>query len=258
MCQSQGCIRTAGVLCSLCFLNSRTYASGTDERNMGDMKKKTLSASVNANEGGRIVAKLTTDSVDRDGEVLIPQGMNAKDYENNPVLFYNHDYANPIGTVANLKRKDNAVVGELRFAQRPEDYKGDFFPTFVETLIRQGIVKGISVGFVPEEGGARHATKADKSKFGTGIKKVFNKWKLLEVSVAPLPANQDALVQAVDKGLVTSVQVKKFCHIELPERPSTVTIKRTHKIKLRSQSYGDQMETAVNRAIRKRMGRLYE
>jgi len=228
------------------------------KKNMDNMKVKTLSTTVEPRQGGRIIAKLTTDSVDRDGEVLIPQGMNAKDYENNPVLFYNHDYANPIGTVANLKRDDNAVVGELRFAKRPDDYQGDFFPAFVETLIRQEIVKGISIGFIPEDGGSRSATKADKSKFGSSIKRVFNKWKLLEVSVAPLPANQDALVQAVDKGYVTSAQVKSFCNVDIAEPSKVVSIRRRTQIKLRSTKNEDYIERAVTHAIRKRMGQLYE
>lgn len=53
------------------------------------MQVKTLSTKVEE-KGGAIIAKLTTDSVDRDGEVLIPQGMNTVDYDKNPVLFYNH------------------------------------------------------------------------------------------------------------------------------------------------------------------------
>ena len=133
------------------------------------MQTKTLTTYVEENAGGRIRAKLNTDSVDRDGEVLIPQGMNAKDYMNNPVLFYNHEYDNPVGKVTNIKREERAVVGDLEFAKRPEGYQGEFFPEFVEALVKQGIIKGVSVGFVPEENGARAATKADRSKFGGKI-----------------------------------------------------------------------------------------
>ena len=101
-----------------------------------NLNQKRLNADVMEVDEDRIVAKLTTVSVDRDGEVLIPQGMNSKEYEKNPVLFYNHDYANPIGTVKRLKRTDDAVIGELKFAKRPDDYEGDFFPQFVETLVK--------------------------------------------------------------------------------------------------------------------------
>ena len=143
---------------------------------MKNMKRKTLAASVEDETPAGSVAKLTTDAVDRDGEMLIPQGMNSKEYESNPVLFYNHDYANPIGTVSNIKRGDRDVLGTLKFAKRPDNYQGDFFPEFVEALVRQGIIKGVSVGFLPENGGSRMATKGDMSKYGRGSKRVFNKW----------------------------------------------------------------------------------
>jgi len=224
-----------------------------------ERRTKTLSASVKMDAGG-IVAKLTTNSVDRDGEVLIPQGMVSKDFEKNPVLFYNHEYDQPIGKVTNLKRTDDSVMGTLTFAQRPEDYVGEFFPSFVEALVRQGIVKGVSVGFVPEPSGARSATKADRMKFGEKIKRVFNRWKLLEVSIAPLPANQDALIQAVDKGLVTPVQVKSFLGVDIA--PTTVKpvvrVKRRYKIKLRGERRDDLIAKAVTKEMNRRSGRLYE
>ena len=33
----------------------------------------------------------------RDGEVLFAQGMNASEFERNPILVWNHDYAQPVG-----------------------------------------------------------------------------------------------------------------------------------------------------------------
>jgi HK97 family phage prohead protease len=220
---------------------------------------KTLSATVQA-QGDGIIAKLTTDSVDRDGEVLIPQGMVSQDFEKNPVLFYNHEYDQPVGKVTNLRRTKDAVFGTLSFAKRPDDYVGDFFPSFVEALVRQGIVKGVSVGFVPEPSGARSATKADRMKFGEKIKRVFNRWKLLEVSIAPLPANQDALIQAVDKGLVTPVQVKSFLGVDIEPKKvvPTLRVKRRYKIKLRGERRDDLIAKAVKKELSKRTGRLYE
>jgi len=228
-----------------------------------NLNQKRLNADVMEVDEDRIVAKLTTVSVDRDGEVLIPQGMNSKEYEKNPVLFYNHDYANPIGTVKRLKRTDDAVIGELKFAKRPDDYEGDFFPQFVETLVKQEIIKGVSVGFVAENGGQRLASKADRSRFGSGIKRVFNKWKLLEVSIAPLPANQDALIEAVGKGIVSPLQVKAFCGFDVPApthktQNGIVNVRRIHRIRLRDTHNESSLKKAVTLAVRKRMGQLYE
>lgn len=221
------------------------------------MQVKTLSTKVEE-KGGAIIAKLTTDSVDRDGEVLIPQGMNTVDYDKNPVLFYNHEYDQPIGKVTNIKRSEDSVTGELQFAQRPSDYEGDFFPQFVEALVRQDIVKGVSVGFVAEDGGSRMASKADRAKFGPRIKRVFNKWKLLEVSIAPLPANQDALVTAVGKGLVTPMQCKKFLGCDVPVEKPQVRVRMKHRIELTAPRCAKQeIRNTVERTINKKMGKLF-
>lgn len=222
------------------------------------MMRKTLKATIDPEQEGPIVAKLTTDSVDRDGEVLIPQGMNSKEYENNPVLFYNHDYANPVGTVTNLKRSDKAVIGTLEFARRPEDFQGEFFPAFIEALVKQGVVRGVSVGFIPETNGGRLATKGDRKKWGPRIKRVFNKWKLLEVSIAPLPANQEALIQAVGKGIVSAVQVKSFLDVDLPELRHAVKLRRKPRILLHEPpSAEDEIQKSVARAIARSRGQLY-
>jgi HK97 family phage prohead protease len=225
-----------------------------------NMQIKQLTTTIEQDNGEDVVAKITTDAVDRDGEVLIPQGMNSKEFEKNPVLFYNHDYAQPIGTVSDLKRQNKHITGKLKFAQRPEDYQGDFFPSFVEALVKQGIVKGVSVGFVPEVNGARAATKADRSSFGSRIKRVYNKWKLLEVSVAPLPANQDALIGAVGKGLVTSTQVKSFLNIDLPEigDRTVIRLRSRRKIKLNApDKIQDKVDELVEKRVEKIRGRLY-
>ena len=221
------------------------------------MQRKTLDTTVEEDGKHRIVAKLTTSSIDRDGEVLIPQGMNSKEFEKNPILFYHHNYETPIGTVKNLRREDEAVYGELNFAKRPEKFEGDFFPEFVEALVRQGIVKGVSVGFIPETNGARMASKADRKRYGHGIKRVYNKWKLLEVSVAPLPANQDALVQAVDKGLVTRVQCKSFLGVDLPALVPRVRLRRRIRL-VAADPMTDRIEKSVARALARSRGQLYE
>tara|TARA_Y100001968_G_C19394972_1_gene737723 strand:- start:699 stop:1391 length:693 start_codon:yes stop_codon:yes gene_type:complete len=223
------------------------------------VKTKELQATVDATSDKSIVAKITTESLDRDGEVLVPQGMNAKEYMSNPILFWNHDYTQPIGRVSKIKRGSDAVYGTLEFAQRPKDYEGEFFPQFAETLVKQGIVKGVSVGFIPEEGGMRVATKSDRDKYGNKCKKVFNQWKLLEVSLAPLPANQDALIEAVGKGLVTAIGVKKFLGIQLPKSPCVNHIKLHRPNKKYILELVDSSERIerdeIQKAVRAEVGR---
>ncbi|HCD33498.1 MAG TPA: hypothetical protein DER01_13905, partial [Phycisphaerales bacterium] len=44
-----------------------------------------------------VVASITSISVDRDGDVLIPQGCDATDFLKSPTVFFNHDYNLPVG-----------------------------------------------------------------------------------------------------------------------------------------------------------------
>lgn len=185
---------------------------------MTTMQTKALSAQIAPSASG-FTAVITSETIDRDGEVLIPSGMNSKEFDRNPTLFWNHDYAEPVGkAVGPLKRKEREIVADFVFAKRPDGYAGEFFPEVAAALVGQGIVSGVSVGYVPEEGGVRMATDIDRKKYGGSVSRIFSRWKLLEVSLAPLQANPEALITAVKKGLCSPVGAKRWFGIEVPKR----------------------------------------
>ena len=174
------------------------------------MQRKQLFARVEKSNGVKVDATISTETIDRDGEVLVAQGMDSGEFDKNPVVFYNHDYAQPVGKVTDLRRGKGKVDATIEFAKRPDDFEGAYFPEFVESLVEQGVVKGISVGFIPQPGGVRKASQKDREDYGDSVRQVFSKWKLLEVSVAPLPANSTALVSAIRKGAVDPAQVDRW------------------------------------------------
>lgn len=185
---------------------------------MTTMQTKALSAQIAPSASG-FTAVITSETIDRDGEVLIPSGMNSKEFDRNPTLFWNHDYAEPVGkAVGPLRRKEREIVADFVFAKRPDGYAGEFFPEVAAALVGQGIVSGVSVGYVPEEGGVRMATDIDRKKYGGSVSRIFSRWKLLEVSLAPLQANPEALITAVKKGLCSPVGAKRWFGIEVPKR----------------------------------------
>jgi HK97 family phage prohead protease len=182
------------------------------------MQTKALTAQIAPTASG-FSAVITSETIDRDGEVLIPAGMNSKEFERNPTLFWNHDYAEPVGKATMpLKRKEREIVADFVFAKRPDGYGGEFFPEVAAALVAQGIVSGVSVGYVPEEGGVRMATEVDRKKYGGQVSRIFSRWKLLEVSLAPLQANPEALITAVRKGLCSPVGAKRWFGIDVPKR----------------------------------------
>jgi len=169
-------------------------------------------------DGPKIRGRITTESIDRDGEVVVAQGLDTTNYDSNPVVFWNHDYNDPIGAISDLVRGDDAIEASFRFAQKPDGWEGPFKPQYVEALVMQGIVKGISIGFKPKEDGTRKATDVDRAKYGDRVHTVYSKWELMEVSIAPLPANPRALITAVSKGYVDREQVKAFAGVDLGRR----------------------------------------
>jgi len=185
------------------------------------MRTKRLDAEFATSAAG-FTATVTTAAIDRDGEVVIPQGMNANEYLTNPVLFWNHDYNLPVGKCTSLKRGTDSIVGEFTLAQRPDDYEGSFFPDFVRAVIGQGIVKGISIGYTEEQGGTRRATVDDRKRFGDAVHTVFNKWRLMEISVAPMQCNPTALVSAVRKGTVSVADASRWLGYNEPQKHRVV------------------------------------
>ena len=221
------------------------------------MNSKTLQAKITKAPGApsTFMATITTDSIDRDGEVVIPAGMNSKDYEANPVLLYEHDVKQPIGKMLKMRRGDRSIDADFALAPRPDNHVGEWFPDTVASLMAFGALNTMSIGFLGTE--MRPANKADIERFGTGVKRVFGKWKLLEVSVVSIPANQDAIITAVRKGLVTKSAVSRF-GITVPDEPTPVRVSRRHVITIEVPALASEERAAIVRdELARARGRVY-
>jgi HK97 family phage prohead protease len=153
-----------------------------------------------------VVARISTTSVDREGDVLLPSGADLTDFNKNPVVLFGHNAGGmPIGKAENITRQRDALLAEVKFAERPETHPdgAEWVPDTVHELFKQGILRAFSVGFTIPEGGARPANEKDLARFGEKARRIVSAWKLLEFSVVPIPANQDALALAVSKGWLT-------------------------------------------------------
>jgi len=167
-----------------------------------------------------VIAQVTSTAVDRDGDVIIPDGCDATDFTKNPICFDGHDYsALPVGTWSNIKRERDGLVARLDFAPKPADWPDaqPWKPYVLHSLYQSGVMRGFSIGFKPIEGGVRKATAADIERFGPECVRVFSKWKLGEISTAALPCNQDALAVQVSKGVMTRDNVKAWFGVEVSD-----------------------------------------
>jgi HK97 family phage prohead protease len=155
-------------------------------------------------DGPDVTARISTTSVDRDGDVLLPSGIRTEAFKRNPVVLLNHDKDRWLGKAINIRTNSNSVTADMAFAKRPETHpeNAEWIPDTVKSLMQQGVLSAFSVGFIVRDGGVRMATDKDKERFGFEVRQVITDWELTEFSVVSVPANQDALAISVAKGIV--------------------------------------------------------
>ena len=71
----------------------------------------------------------------------------------------------------------------------------------VELNKQGGLLQGKSIGFLPTRVHVPDEKEAKKNGWGNDVSLVIDEWLLLEYACVFLPANQDALVESVAKGL---------------------------------------------------------
>lgn len=217
------------------------------------MNTKTLNASAVRTAKG-FTATITTEGIDRDGEVLVAEGMVSREFERNPVVLWMHDHTLPIGKVAKIRRMPGSIAADVEFAPRPEGYQGDWFPDYIAGLVGGGVVSAVSVGFMEMDGGTRMPTKADVQKYGDAVRRVFSRWKLLELSVVSVPANADALISAVHKGFVKPDAAKRWggVDVSIPRQTSSKP-----RVSVQVPSYGEkQIAAIVAKSVREELARM--
>lgn len=136
---------------------------------------------------------ISTGAVDRDNDVVDPNGWDLTDYKKNPVVLFGHDYRSlPVGRGLNTRMEN----GKLKSTAQFPDVSTYAFADTVFKLIAGGYLNATSVGFDP--------TKwefVEEASRGFGVD--FKQQKLLEYSIVPVPANPEALIEARSKGINT-------------------------------------------------------
>jgi hypothetical protein len=149
------------------------------------------------------VSYITTDAVDREGEVVIPAGGDWSGY--NRVVTFAHRYDQlPVGSNWWIRPKGNGLVAKTHYPERPADWgeASPWLPSAILHLMRQPVptCTGKSIGFVPLN--VRSAT-GDETARRPELKhaRVIDRWVGVEYAVVPVPCNPEAQVQAVAKGI---------------------------------------------------------
>jgi len=186
-------------------------------------RKQTEEMAIDESDEFCILAKISSPAIDRDGEILDPEGCDYNDFLKNSVCFINHDYSQlPIAKVEQIQTNNKGVYAKIKFGSTDRCKE-------VFTLIKEGILRANSVGFFAKEiheNGTKEFSQYLQSKFAQhigskgSIKRIISKWVLLENSIVGLPSNPDALIEYVSaKGM--SEELKKELNIKSNEKEPT-------------------------------------
>lgn len=136
---------------------------------------------------------ISKEVVDRDGDILRAGGVDFTNYMKNPVFLPFHNSRDfPLGKVTKFW-VEGASVKAIVYFPTLEELSSDpanasekaKLVDFTYNCYKMGMLNAVSVGFIPLEW--------TETKTGFDI----TKWELLEFSAVAVPANQDAIAEAV-------------------------------------------------------------
>lgn len=169
------------------------------------------------------VSVITTDALDRDGEVVLPAGIDWSGY--NRVVTFSHRYDQlPVGSNWWMRARGNGLIAKTHYPPKPADWGAatPWLPSAVLHLMQQPVATctGKSIGFLPLS--IREATADERARRPelSGVP-IIDKAAGLEYAVAPVPCNPEAQMQAVAKGKELGLidDVLERLLISLPDAP---------------------------------------
>ncbi len=142
---------------------------------------------------------LSDETVDRYGDIIVAKGWDLRDFKKNPIALFAHQGSFPIGTWTNVRVDGTKLIGTLVLAaQGTSDRINELI-----SLVRQGILRAVSVGFRPIE----NEPIDPKQPYGG---QRYTKSQLLETSLVSVPANPAALAIAKQLNISDETMVMAF------------------------------------------------
>jgi len=189
------------------------------------MKKGIFNTKAEELEERTVRFKISSEVVDRDGDILIAKGCDFENFAKNPQFLSFHNYHEyPLGIPKNWGVEGNSVYCDVYFptleelSSNPEQASEKAkLVDFTYNCYKTGMLNAVSVGFIAKE----TERLTDEEGYFTGYKVL--KWELLEFSAVAVPANQDAIAQAVKsfgekgKDFIDPIERIKDCEIKIAE-----------------------------------------
>jgi len=224
-------------------------AQGLARSGRGNLKLP-LSAKGQREEDGRLRVIMTTDSVDRHGDILDPGGADLRAFRKSPRVQWAHDYTKPpIARAEDVAREDNSLTCHIAWWQSADADTGHSrFVREVREMYEHNppFLNTWSIGFMPLEWAERTETDVNGNETFAGYH--ITRWELLELSAVPVPANPDAVSALHEAGIVSHKGLAKALGLKLP--PETP---RTNECQAKTASPEQRFSTAQAEALANRV-----
>lgn len=142
---------------------------------------------------------LSDESINSYGFKVLTKGINLKNFERNPVMYYNHDRsAGVIGKWRDIQMKDDKLFGVPVFDENDE------LGTKIAGKVKDGFIRAVSIG----------ADNINMQEIGGEL--VVVSCDLLEVSICDIPSNKNALMLYIDdKPITNKDEILKLCKTKI-------------------------------------------
>lgn len=166
------------------------------------------------------ISFVTTDSIDRDREVLLPGGADWKQWKKNPRVTFAHRYDElPVGSGLWVHRHEaknlKGWLAKTQYITKPDGWGGTWFPDAVWHYVKSGNLPGKSVGFIPTDMSPPGEKEIEARPELAGVRGIIRKWVVLEYAVAPIPSNPDALVESTAKAKSLGLEIPELLFEEM-------------------------------------------
>lgn len=148
---------------------------------------------------------VTDSDEDREGDIIYADGCLdfLDEYRRNPVWLLEHNPVEPVGLATDKDGRFHVDVQTNRILAKCFFHrcklKGDYIGEEVYKLVKAGVFRGASIGFLPIE--------SRKRPGGAGL--IFNKWRLTEITITTQPVNQNALRMSLSRGYIQHKSLKR-------------------------------------------------
>lgn len=177
----------------------------TQSLDTGDLEIKSI------DEKKRIIwHKVSKEVVDRMGDIIRIDGINTKNFKKKPAVLYGHNYGgmNPvpvIGKNIGFKKEGKSLYAGTQFLPTADDEPSQALKDLINDnwILHKMKLLGWSIGFIPKV-----TEKVEKDEKFIGYD--YKESELLEYSSVIIPANQEAVNDAIKNGIVSKAVVKDW------------------------------------------------